>query len=343
MGSHPFLRLVARGALVASLVAAPSIAYAGDVSTAETFFQEGLAAMKRNDYSVACEAFSQSNKADPSPGTQINLAVCFEKQKKWASAWTWYRSAVGLAQQRAQAEREKLAEESAARLSPQLHHIVISVKEPLTELVVKRDGTEVTIALAGKELPLPVDPGEHTVEVVARGKKPWTKTIQVADNKLTDRIEVPALENAPVETKPETPGEQYRPPVIVTNDGSGQRTVGIVVGGAGVLSALAAVAVFILAKNEDADRKDWGAKAEAEPDPIAKSSYNASADDHGKAAENNQLIAIVLGGGAAVLVGVGAVLYFTAPKGSSERATGKPRVLPVIGPNFAGLGLGGAF
>src|SRR5689334_14322839 len=180
---RPNLCRLAAGAMVAFgyLTVTPTIVFA-DEATAEQLFQEGLAAMKRNDYPVACEAFSQSNKADPSPGTQINLAVCFEKQKKWASAWTWYRSAVGLAQQRGQAEREKLAEESAARLNPQLHHIIISVKEPLTDLVVKRDGTEVTIALAGKELPLPVDPGEHTVEVVARGKKPWTKTIQVADN-----------------------------------------------------------------------------------------------------------------------------------------------------------------
>src|SRR4051812_34695469 len=97
-------RLAAGAALFLCLTTAPAIARA-DESSAEHLFQEGLAAMKRNDYPVACEAFAGSNKADPSPGTQINLAVCFEKQKKWASAWTWYRSAVGLAQQRNQKER----------------------------------------------------------------------------------------------------------------------------------------------------------------------------------------------------------------------------------------------
>jgi tetratricopeptide (TPR) repeat protein len=345
MGSHPLTRLVARAALVMSLVAAPSLAWAGDESAAETFFQEGLAAMKRNDYPVACEAFAQSNKADPSPGTQINLAVCFEKQKKWASAWTWYRSAVGLAQQRGQAEREKLAEESAARLKPQLHHIVISVKEPLTDLVVKRDGAEVTIALAGKEVPLPVDPGDHTLEVAARGKKPWTKVLQVADNKATDRIEVPTLENAPVEDRgaAAAPGAEYRPPVIISNDGSGQRTVGIVVGGAGLLSALAAAGVFILAKNEESDRDTQRKNANGASNDAQKDAFNRSADDHDKAAKNNQLIAIILGSGAAVLVGVGAVLYFTAPKGSERTANNKTRVLPLLGPSFAGVGLGGTF
>ena len=309
--------------------------------------------MKRNDFAVACEAFAQSNKADPAPGTQINLAVCFEKQKKWASAWTWYRSAMGLAQQRGQVERQKLAEEAATRLKSQLHYIIVSVKEPLTDLVVKRDGVEVTIALAGKEVPLPVDPGEHHIEVSARGKKPWSKTIQVPDNAMTDRVEVPKLEDAPVQTTPGTeagPGSTYQPPVIVTNDGSGQRTVGIVVAGAGILAGLAGAGVFALAKGSESDRDKQRSAANALIDPVTRQPTDAkqyeehdrSAASYDKAANNNQLIALVLGGGAVVLVGVGAVLYFTAPK-SAEKTASRPLLLPVIGPNFAGLGLGGAF
>ena len=335
----------------------PSVAFAGDEAAAETFFQEGLAAMKRNDYPVACEAFAQSNKADPSPGTQINLAVCFEKQKKWASAWTWYRSAVGLAQQRGQGDREKLAEESAARLKPQLHYIVVSVKEPLTDLVVKRDGVEVTIALAGKEVPLPIDPGEHTIEVAARGKKPWSKVFQIADNASTDRIEVPKLEDAPIDDKAAGAGSaggahtEYRPPVVVTSDGSGQRTVGIIVGSAGILAGLAAVGVFLHAKNEESARDEQraaantllppGATTPAPPNQSEFDARNKSADSHHDAAKQNQLISIILAGSGVVLVGVGAVLFFTAPKSSEKTAT--TRVLPLAGPGFAGLGLGGTF
>ncbi|MBX3263885.1 MAG: hypothetical protein KIS78_34820 [Labilithrix sp.] len=355
MGCFPLARLAAGAALVLScLTVAPSAAWA-DEASAETLFQEGLAAMKRNDYAVACEAFAQSNKADPSPGTQINLAVCYEKQKKWASAWTWYRSAVGLAQQRNQGEREKLAQEAAARLKPQLSYIIVSVKEPLTDLVVRRDGAEVTIALGGKEVPLPVDPGEHSIEVSARGKKPWSTTIQVADNAATDRVEVPKLEDAPVEDKQVTPGDgtTYQPPVVVTSDGSAQRTVGIVVAGAGVLAGLAGAGVFILAKSEESERDKQRSAANALVDPNTNQptdvgrydALNRSADSHGKAAKNNQLIAAILGGGAVVLVGVGAVLYFTAPRGEKSSAGNgsKPMLLPLVSPGFAGLGLGGTF
>ncbi|HVJ92794.1 MAG TPA: hypothetical protein VM580_23500 [Labilithrix sp.] len=339
---NPVSRIAAGAAIVFScLIGAPAVAYA-DESAAETLFQEGLAAMKKNDYAVACEAFAQSNKADPSPGTQINLALCYEKQKKWASAWTWYRSAVGLAQQRGQAEREKLADEAAARIRPNIHYIVVSVKEPLTDLSVKRDGIEVTIAIAGKEVPLPVDPGEHTIDVSARGKKPWSKTIHIAETAATERIDVPKLEDAPVEDKVAAgPGTEYRPPIIVTNDGSTQRTVGIVVAGAGILAGLAGAGVFVLAHNEADERDQKRAEAAKQTDVNEQARLNKGADSNNEAAQNNQLIAMILGGGAVVLVGVGAVLYFTAPKHTEKSA--KASVLPLVGPSFAGLGLGGTF
>ena len=138
--------------------------------------------------------------------------------------------------------------------------------------------------------------------------------------------------------------------MIVTSDGSGQRTVGIVVAGAGILAGLAGVGVFAVAKGEEGERDKQRSAANALIDPATKAATNAaqydalnkSADSHGKAADNNQLIALVLGGGAVVLVGVGAVLYFTAPK-RAEKAASRPLLLPVIGPNFTGLGLGGRF
>lgn len=321
---------------------APTSAFA-DEASAETLFQEGLSAMKRNDYAVAAEAFAQSNKADPSPGTQINLALSFEKQKKWASAWTWYRSALGMAQQRNQAARAQNAEESAARIKPLIHYAIISVKEPLTGLVVKRDGAEVTIAIAGKEVPLPMDPGEHTIDVAASGKKPWSKTVQIADNPQTERIEIPKLEDAPVEAKPVAgaAGTDYRPPVVAS-DGSSQRTVGIVVGGAGILAGVAAVVVFTVAKGEETER-DQQRAVQNDPSKTVpvRAEAERSADSHEKAAKNNQLIALGLGGGAVVLVGVGAVLFFTAPKAAPK--TAQTRLLPVVTPTFAGLGLSGSF
>jgi hypothetical protein len=333
------LTRVAAGAALAfsclTISLVPSVAHA-DESAAETFFQEGINAMKRNDYTVACDAFGKSNRADPSPGTQINLALCFEKQKKWASAWTWYRSAFGLAQQRGQKEREQLADESATRIRPQIHYIVVSVKEPLTDMVVRRDGNEVATVLGGKEIPLPVDPGEHTLEVSAKSKKPWTHTFTAADSPSTDKIDVPKLEN---DDKPAAggPGGEGSS-LTVSSGGSGQKITGIIIGGVGLLSAVGSVVSFFLAKDQEGKRDkvyaDFAvASAEQKPE------LERSAKSYHDAAKADELIAFSLLGAAGVLVGVGALLYFTAPKAKATATY----VLPMLSPTLAGLGLGGTF
>ena len=323
-----------------------SAAFADNASTAEQLFQEGLEAMKKNDFNTACEAFAGSNRADPSPGTQINLAICFEKQKRWASAWAWYRSAASLAEQRGQAERVALANKEAERVKPQIHYVIISVKPPPPEgLVVKKDGEEVTTTLGGKELPLPFDPGDHTIEATAKGKRPFERKIKTPDTATTERVEIPAFEAAP-----ETPGGGGAGggagggQLVVTSDGSGQRTVGLVVGGAGVLAGLAGLGVYILARNEaskGAALRDQAKAAADKGDTVTQKNANGAADTRFAAADNNQLIAIILGASGAVLIGVGAVLYFTAPKGTAT--TGKPQILPTFAPGYAGLAAQGSF
>ena len=161
------------------------LAYA-DTSNAEGLFQEGLGAMKKNDYPAACDFFDKSNKADASPGTQINLAICYEKQKKWASAWTWYRSAAGLAHQREQGTREASATESAKRIEPQLHYVVVAVKNPPTDMNVKRDGADITVNAGGRDVPLPIDPGTHSLEITGTGRKKFTKSFTTPDTAGTD-------------------------------------------------------------------------------------------------------------------------------------------------------------
>ena len=341
---HGMKKLACRvGLLLGCMTAVPATAHA-DEQNAEQMFQLGLAAMKKKDYATACEAFAKSNHADASPGTQINLALCYEKRKQWASAWTWYRSAVGLAQQKGQHEREQLAEDSANRVLPQLHYVIVATKEPLTDLSVKRDGVEVTTSLNNKEVPVPVDPGEHTFDVAARGKKPWSTKVTAADNNATDRIEVPVLEALPVDAPPVVP--TAGPPVdsrapAPARDGSSQRVAGIIVGSAGVLSGLASIGLFVLANKQADKRTSTRATQNTLTDPDAIKVYKASADKYADSADNDRLIGYILVGGAAVLVGVGSVLFFTAPKSPSK--TGQTRIFPLVTPTFAGLGAGGTF
>ncbi|MBX3192719.1 MAG: hypothetical protein KF819_37390 [Labilithrix sp.] len=325
---------------LAVALTAPSAARATDTSTAEHLFSEGLAAMKREDFKAACDAFGGSNEADPSPGTQINLALCNEKQGKLASAWGWYRTAAGLADQRGQRERAELARVEASKLEPRLQKLVINMKAPAEGMTVTRNGAAVPAAVVGKDVP--VDPGEHTIEVMAKGKKPWKQTVMVVAKTPPGApvaVDVPLLENAQEEAAPLalTP-----PPPVEGGGGGTQRTVGLVLGGSGIVAGVVAGVYAAFTLSEEKERQDQQAKALAETDPGRRKAFQDSADDHESKGKTNQVAAIIFGATGAALLGVGIILLVTAPS-SKSAAADKTYIVPIIGHGTGGIGLGGTF
>ena len=326
---------------------ASGLAFGGDTLQAEHLFRQGLDSMKKNQFKEACDAFAGSNDADPSPGTEINLALCNEKQGKIATAWSWYRTAAGLADQRGQKERAELARAEAVKLEPKLHKLVVTVKVPAEGLVVTRNGQAFPNASLGTDVP--IDPGDYTFEVNAKGKRPWRQLIHIAAGPGTDHLEVPALEDAPAEVKPVAPagpvaGPDYVPPQP-SRDGSAQRTIGFVVGGAGIVAAIVAVSVEVLAVKEQDKSQDATAAASAvkADDPTTKKSLQDSATTHHNAAKTDEAIAIVTGVGAVVLIGVGVTLLLTAPSSKSSGGLSRSLIVPLVGRDNAGLGLVGTF
>lgn len=318
---------------------ATGAAFAGDTSTAEFLFQQGLDAMKRNQFKEACDAFAGSNEADPSPGTEMNLALCSEKQSKLATAWGWYRTAAGLAEQRGQKDRADLARAEAAKIDPKLHKLVISVKFPADGMTVSRNGAPVPNAVLGTDVP--IDPGDYVIEVTAKGKKAWKQSVHIAPVAGVDRLEVPALEDGPPEAVagPDTSG-----PIIGGRDGTTQRNIGFVIGGVGIVGGIIAVALEFLALREDDKSKTSASDASklAAGDPnIAK--LNESASSHHDAAKSDQLGAIIAGAGAVVFIGVGITMVITAPSGTRAAELRKPLLVPLVGNGTAGLGLVGTF
>lgn len=339
-------RVPALAALVFSL-SVPGLAFAGDTSTAENLFEEGMAALKREDYKAACEAFFGSNEADASPGTEINLALCNEKQGKFATAWGWYRTAAGLADQRGQRERAERARSEASRLEPLLPKLRITTKDAASTLTILRDGSAVPAATIGKDVP--VDPGSHAIEVSAKGKKTWKGSVDIATGARVTPFEVPKLEDEPEEKVAPANvvvGGDYRP---ADSGGSNtQRNVGFILGGAGIVAGAVAIGLELLALREDDKRKEQdGQLAQmtgvSDSDPNKKAIID-SRDSHKSAANSNQLVAIVSGAGGIVLIGVGVTLVLTAH--GSSKTTGqanKPMVVPILGNGTAGLGFHTSF
>src|SRR5262245_27605242 len=145
-------------------------------------FDKGRALVKAGKFAEACAAFEQSQKLEAAFGTLYNLAGCYMKIGKLASAWVAYRE---LAQRDTRATRKADSAKRAREIEPRLSRLLITVSGTVSGapsgLVVTMNGQDVT-ALLGVENP--VDPGryqivakapqfkdrETTVEVVAEGK-----------------------------------------------------------------------------------------------------------------------------------------------------------------------------
>src|SRR5262245_35016638 len=122
-------------AVVISLVAPSTIARAQSSSSAivaaEALFGQGRDLMAQGKYADACPKFADSQKLDPKSSTLLNLANCYEKAGRTATAWATYREAAALAKQEGQAEYVATAVKRADALFPKLSKMVVKVTTPV--------------------------------------------------------------------------------------------------------------------------------------------------------------------------------------------------------------------
>src|SRR5271156_1769624 len=86
---------LASGAARAQAPAPP--ASATDKVAAEALFEEGRRLVAAGSFADACPKFADSERLDPSGGALLNLASCYEKLGRSATAWVTYREAASAA------------------------------------------------------------------------------------------------------------------------------------------------------------------------------------------------------------------------------------------------------
>lgn len=182
---------------------------------------------------AACARCEESLQLKRTIGTLLNLALCYEKRGKLASAWTYYREAAESAA-RTGDDREQGANERAHALEPRLPKLSIRAPHAIPGQVITRDGAEVEEASLG--IPVPVDPGSHEISATAPTYRQYRVSVDAVEGQVSV-IEIPELE--PMEeakTEPAAIG-----PAIMQDfeNGSASSTRGraglIVMGGGAVL------------------------------------------------------------------------------------------------------------
>lgn len=336
------LRATARvGTLVVVLglsAARPSYADGSDKVAAEALFEQGRSLVADGKYAEACPRFADSQRLDPSPGTLLNLANCYEKLGRTATAWATYREAASAANAAGRADYVTSAERHADALVPHLAKLTMNVGQPVDGLLIERDGVEVARAEWG--VPIPIDSGSHTLEASAPGYKPWSSSVAVPQDGAQVTATVPALEAAPATPAPPPPAAPAQPPAPATGSspvppppdtsvGSSQRLLGIVIGGVGVLGLGTSAVFAVLAKNKYNDSLQ---NCGNNPDVCTQAGVSQRND----ALTFGNVSSVAFGVGAAALVG-GAVLWFTAPRApAASPAAARIGVAPMVASGVGG-------
>jgi len=279
-------------------------------AAAEALFNEGRVLMQADRYDEAVAKLKASQDLDPALGTLLNIAECYERLGRTASAWAQYREIVSLARQAGSKDREEFAEQKAKALEPRISKLAINLKPGTGDaagMKITRDG--VVVSAAELAVAIPVDPGKHIIEVTAPGKEPWSLTIEIGEGSSVKQVEIPALADA--SSGQPAAGGGAAAPAAESSDGSGQRIAGIVVGSVGVVGIGLGAFFGIQASSSWSD-----AKKECTAYPYGCTAKGDSLQEDASSQATISTIAFIAGG---VALAGGAVLYFTA--GSSKQET----------------------
>ena len=326
---------------------------------AETLFREGKMLLEQGKFDEACPKLAESQRIDPAGGTLLTLAICYEAAGKTASAWAVYNEALAVAEKQGRADRVKRSKEAILALEKRLSYLTVKVVPEvsgLEGLEIERDEKSLTKVAFG--VAVPIDPGKHTVVAKAPGWKPAVIAIEVGASGDRKVVEIPPLEK---EAPPPDPGPSVKEPppppaptgsVVVappprgrdegSEQGSGQRSMGVGLASVGVASVVVGSIVGFRAKSLHDDAVE---RCPGSPCPDAEG-VRLNED-----AQTNALISNITFGAGLALVGAGVVVYLIAPRAkadasastSSGAAARLTHIRPVVGAGGGALSVGGTF
>jgi tetratricopeptide (TPR) repeat protein len=245
---HIATSILATALLSSMLVTSTAAAQTGapDAAEAEVLFQQAQTLFSAGKYAEACPKFAASYELDAGLGTLLNLARCYEKAGKTASAWVAYVDLAPLAARAGQPDRADIAQQRIAALEPNLMRLKLEVPAD-ANIVVTLDDKPLAPELYGSALP--VDPGDHAVAAHRPDGEPYfTKRVAATEpgRIVVVVVEPPPALAAPPPSPPPTPSPAPPPstppsvpkatPAPEPEPGTPWFIAGGVIGGAGLVA-----------------------------------------------------------------------------------------------------------
>jgi hypothetical protein len=335
--------------MLAVLASADSArAQGGDATTAEVLFRQGKQMLEAKDYAHACPMLAESYRLDPATGALLALATCHEQQGRLATAWSEFAEAATRAQREGRADRVAVAKERVQAIEPKLSTLTITVTAEIAGLPgfeLRRDGVGLGKVVFG--VPVPVDGGDHVVEVVANGKNTFKTSVSVARESDKKTVVVSSLEDVAPPMLPVAPAAAGLAPGLVAPPpgtfgiavatpspaSSGLRpaqVAGLALGGVGLVGIVvgSVFGLSAISKNNDS-----GCGPSTCPNATALQARNDA-----RSAGTVSTIGFVAGG---VLAATGVTLLVLGGQKQAEKAS--ISVTPAVARNQWELSLRGAF
>jgi hypothetical protein len=186
----------ARFAFLAAAVALATFSRAAGADSparsgaAELLDSQATALMQEHRYAEACPKLAESERIEPGTGVLLRLALCYELSGRTASAWSAFREAAGRAHRAGDPSLADLASKHADALEPRLARLIVRLgpDEDAGKVDVRLDGAPFAASALGIEVP--IDPGAHTLQAAAPGRRAFVGTFAVADRAGTTAIAI---------------------------------------------------------------------------------------------------------------------------------------------------------
>jgi hypothetical protein len=281
-------------------------------AAAQALFDEARKLMAAGRLTEACPKFEESQRLDSGSGTLMNLAVCYERMGRTASAWTTYLEAAAASRSNGKSDRARAAQERAAALAPKLARLIVDASANKTpSLEVRSDGILVRSPMWGT--PVPTDPGVHAIVASAPGRQEWRTTVTLRES-VTEKVAIPELKANPIApaTSALAPvaqsSSEYGAPKTVeepaTTTGSSQRIWAIGVGAVGVVGVTMGTVFGLQSKAAHEESQQYCSGA------ICPTDEGVEASNRARSKGNLSTASFIVGG---VGLALGATLWFTAP------------------------------
>jgi hypothetical protein len=274
---------------------APTSSAPSAAAEAERIFEQAVKRLDAGDFQGACPLLEQSEQLDPSSGTLLNLADCYEHVGRTASAWAAFGEAARLASATGRADRVQVAELRRDRLVDKLRRLrPLPPSLPVVGLSLYLDDRP--LPSTAWSAPVAVDPGRHAFRATAPGRADLVQILVAPAAGMTEDVPIPELALAgPAPSDAERAARADR-------SGLGpQRTVALASAGVGSVGLIVGsiFGVRSIAKHHASDTHCNG--------DICADQAGVALMDSARAAGNVSTVAFVVGG---VGLGAAAVLWF---------------------------------